>query len=267
MCDSKAEGGRRCASHTMQEFVAALKSKIAGKEKVQEKAENILITSSAPVTYENKSKELVTSGSTKVAEANKNLENLKGLKQNKSAIKENVELKNYEREYLSETDRVEYNQLTTSVERKQWFEAKKREDLKAQEEAAEAWRSDPNSVYDRVNIPSEHERLLADKNLEVDYVRAIGYTTSNPDIRKKAIRSLVDNHGYSEAEAEVSIPKSPEIVMAENNKAFEEEQAKNEELQMKQDLKNHEAKMKQKAAKKAKRGRKIRKFFTNLFRW
>lgn len=226
MCDSKAEGGRRCASHTMQEFVAALKSKITGKEKVQEKAENILITSSAPVTYENKSKELASSGVSKVSVANKNLENLKALKNNKSAIKENVDLSSYEREYLSGSDKVEYDQLTTSEDRKKWFDAKKSEDRQAQKEAAEVWRADPASVYDRVGIPSEHKELLEDKNLEVDYVRAIGYTTSSPAIRKKAIQSLVENHGFSEADAEASIPKSPDIIVADNKRAMGREQAR-----------------------------------------
>lgn len=225
MCDSKAEGGRRCASHTMQEFVAALKSKITGKEKVQEKAENILITSSAPVTYENKSKELASSGVSKVSVANKNLENLKALKNNKGAIKENVDLSSYEREYLSVSDKAEYDQLTTSEDRKKWFDAKKSEDRQAQKEAAEVWRADPGSVYDRVGIPSEHKELLEDNNLEVDYVRAIGYTTSSPAIRKKAIQSLVENHGFSEADAEASIPKSPDIIVADNKRAMGREQA------------------------------------------
>lgn len=266
MCDSKAEGGRRCIAHTVQEFLASIKSKNANVDKVTEKAENVLITAHAPQVYENKAKEKFSSGEEKVIVANRNLAHLKGLKTNSTAIKQNVTKVDYDREYLSNSEKIEYDTLKTDADKKEWFERKAKEDANAVDGAVLAWRADPNSVYDRVGIPSEHDSLLDDKKLEVDYVLAIGRNTEDPTIREKAIQHLINNHGYNRETAETAVPKNVSITLAEYQQEIEAEEEEKEELKTKQAVKAYENKLKKKEANKIKRRKAVKKFFMNLFK-
>lgn len=185
-----------------------------------------MITADAPVAYENRSKELVSSGAAKVSTSNKNIANLKALKENQPAIKNAVVLTSYDREYLSTSEKAEYDSLSSDASRKKWFNSKKREDKKNQAEALEAWRADPDSVYDRVSIPSEHKVLLEDENTDDEYVRAIGCMTDDPRIRNQAVKTLMERQELTKEQAEVSIPRSSAVLMAEYEKDMARSNAK-----------------------------------------
>lgn len=234
MCEAKRDGGRRCAKHTLMAIGAALKNNRSDKV-VKEKATDYLVTPKVAGLFKEEGEAKAALGIQKVKAASEDLTFLNALQDNITLLenKNSIE-QEMERDYLSKSDQLEYDQLNSDEEKKSWFNTKIKENEEAWEEVENEWRQMESSLYDRVSIPEEHNIILkqalsnSPKELPIplDYVLVIGRNTNDPAIRRKAIKVLVEKENYSEEAAELEIPKSYEILADENLALKNKEYAK-----------------------------------------
>lgn len=259
MCQSKANGGRRCAAHAVSDFAKSIVSKRATIESVTNKAEDVIISPAGKSYYEQKSQELISTGSQNTEKANRNVAFLKAVKSHQTELSAPVSVIDElpEMDYMSETDKGEYSQLNSNVERKQWWDKKAEEDKVIMEEATNDWRNDKLAYYDRLSMPSEHSIMAGDKNMPMDYLRIIAVTTMDKKTRKLAIANYAKQRG---------VPA--DVVEAEFGEAkYDIEESTNEhvkQIEDENDIVEKENQSSQYEAKKAKR--KQGSFLVRLFK-
>jgi hypothetical protein len=232
MCQSKEQGGLRCYSDECPVYRNAIKK--GNEERVIIGGRSLLLTKDNIENLNSESDKLIEENKAKIIDAKNNISVLEKLQENLDEIEDAKKNGVVNENALSELQ----EKLNASAERRR--EEMKTYDsnealatLQAKLAASEnkpatrspfipassydsnvqEYRLNPSNLYDRCGNPAEHKYILQEDNVPSDYIYAIAITTSDPKIRRDAVKRYAEENNIDEEQAEASLPKSYDLLV------------------------------------------------------
>lgn len=227
MCQSKAQGGQRCYNDECPIYKNAIKH--GNVDRAKQGGRSLILTPNSIENYNEQGNTLIEENKPVISESTENVVVLEELENKIQVLEEYSKVKNSvpsEKEMEDKLSALQARLEATALRQENEEYVDNSEIYNGTNEEDLHFHNNPDTLMQRVDMPSEHDQILKEKNVDEFYLKRIAETTTDKNIRARALGRYAKLHDIDFKQAATTIPESLELTAASRQKWLEEQELK-----------------------------------------
>lgn len=227
MCQSKAQGGQRCYNDECPIYKNAIKH--GNVDRAKQGGRSLILTPNSIENYNEQGNTLIEENKPVISESTENVVVLEELENKIQVLEEHSKVKNSvpsEKEMEDKLSALQARLEATAIRQENEEYVDNSETYNGTNEEDLHFHNNPDTLMQRVDMPSEHDQILKEKNVDEFYLKRIAETTTDKSIRARALGRYARIHDIDFKQAAANVPESIELTAASRQKWLEEQEVK-----------------------------------------